>query len=95
MVWLRIQLENLSEKSLRRSSMESKAGHSKISAAVLMAALLGFLLVAPGPTLPQTPFFQGKTITIVQGRDPGGTGGDPEIIAIFKQIAGAGSLPPR
>jgi tripartite-type tricarboxylate transporter receptor subunit TctC len=74
MVWLRIQLENLSEKSLRRSSMESKAGHSKISATVLMAALLGFLLVAPGTTLPQTPFFQGKTITIVQGRDPGGTG---------------------
>ena len=54
--------------------MESKVGHSKISATVLMAALLGFLLVAPGPTLPQTPFFQGKTITIVQGRDPGGTG---------------------
>ncbi len=54
--------------------MESKAGHSKISAAVLMAALLGFLLVAPGPTLPQTPLYQGKTITIVQGRDPGGTG---------------------
>jgi len=54
--------------------MESKAGHSKISAAVLMAALLGSLLVAPGPTLPQTPFYQGKTITVVQGRDPGGTG---------------------
>jgi tripartite-type tricarboxylate transporter receptor subunit TctC len=54
--------------------MESKAGHSKISAAVLMAALLGFLLIAPGPTLPQTPFYQGKTVTIIQGRDPGGTG---------------------
>jgi len=54
--------------------MESKVGHSKISAAVLMVALLGFLLVAPEPTLPQTPFYQGKTITIVQGRDPGGTG---------------------
>lgn len=54
--------------------MESKAGHSKVSAAVLMAALLGSLLVAPGPTLPQTPFYQGKTITVVQGRDPGGTG---------------------
>jgi tripartite-type tricarboxylate transporter receptor subunit TctC len=54
--------------------MESKAGHSKISAAVLMAALLGFLLIAPGPTLSQTPFYQGKTVTIIQGRDPGGTG---------------------
>jgi tripartite-type tricarboxylate transporter receptor subunit TctC len=69
-----MQRENLCEKSIRRSSMESKAGHSKISAAILMAALLVFLLVAPGPTLPQTPFYQGKTITIVQGRDPGGTG---------------------
>ena len=54
--------------------MESKAGHCKRSATVLMAAVLGFLLVAPGPSLPQTPFFQGKTVTIVQGRDPGGTG---------------------
>jgi tripartite-type tricarboxylate transporter receptor subunit TctC len=54
--------------------MKSKAGRSKISVVVLMAALLVFLLVAPGPTLPQTPFYQGKTITIVQGRDPGGTG---------------------
>jgi tripartite-type tricarboxylate transporter receptor subunit TctC len=72
--WLKLQQENFSEKSQRRSSMESKAGHSKRSAGVLMAAVLGFLLVAPGSTLSQTPFFQGKTITIVQGRDPGGTG---------------------
>jgi len=27
-----------------------------------------------GPALAQEPFYQGKTITIVQGRDPGGTG---------------------
>lgn len=30
--------------------------------------------IAPGLSLAQTPFYQGKTITIVQGRDPGGTG---------------------
>jgi tripartite-type tricarboxylate transporter receptor subunit TctC len=54
--------------------MEPKAGHSKVSAAVLMAALLDFLFVAPGPAFSQAPFYQGKTITIVQGRDPGGTG---------------------
>jgi tripartite-type tricarboxylate transporter receptor subunit TctC len=54
--------------------MESRTDHFKISVPVLMAALLVFLLVVPGPTLAQTPFFQGKTITIVQGRDPGGTG---------------------
>lgn len=28
----------------------------------------------PSPILAQAPFYQGKTITIVQGRDPGGTG---------------------
>ena len=65
--------------------MESKTGHSKISAAVLMVALLGFLLVAPGPTLPQTPFFQGKTITVIQGRDPGGTG-DLRVKALFPYL---------
>ncbi|MGH7811368.1 MAG: hypothetical protein ACREP5_13915, partial [Candidatus Binatia bacterium] len=54
--------------------MESRTGHFQISVIVLTAALVGFLLVASGPTLAQTPFFQGKTITIVQGRDPGGTG---------------------
>jgi len=53
--------------------MESKAGHSKISA-IVPTALLFFLLIAPWPTLSQTPFYPGKTITIVQGRDPGGTG---------------------
>src|SRR5215475_3946572 len=61
------------KKSLKRSSMESKASHSKISA-IVPTALLSFLLIAPWPTLSQTPFYQGKTITIVQGRDPGGTG---------------------
>lgn len=54
--------------------MKSKTGRSKISVAVGMAVLVSFLLMAPVETLSQTPFFQGKTITIVQGRDPGGTG---------------------
>jgi tripartite-type tricarboxylate transporter receptor subunit TctC len=39
---------------------------------------LGILLLAfsvsPGLALAQTSFFHGKTITIIQGRDPGGTG---------------------
>ena len=34
---------------------------------------VSFLLL-PGSAFPQSSFFQGKTITIVQGRDPGGTG---------------------
>jgi len=54
--------------------MELKTGRFKISADVLMTAFLAFFLVAPELALPQTPFYQGKTITVVQGRDAGGTG---------------------
>jgi len=54
--------------------METKTGHLKISAEVQMAALLAVVLFSPASALPQTPFYHGKTITIIQGRDPGGTG---------------------
>jgi tripartite-type tricarboxylate transporter receptor subunit TctC len=37
-------------------------------------SLLVTLMVLPGVVLAQTSFFQGKTVTIIQGRDPGGTG---------------------
>ena len=43
--------------------------NSGIIAALLLAALL-----FPPLALGQQSFFQGKTITIIQGRDPGGTG---------------------
>src|ERR671918_3077801 len=39
-----------------------------------LCALLSIMIFFPGLALAQTPFYQGKTITIVQGRDPGGTG---------------------
>jgi tripartite-type tricarboxylate transporter receptor subunit TctC len=54
--------------------MEAKTFRLKATAEFLPPALVVFFLIAPGSALPQTPFFQGKTITIVQGRDPGGTG---------------------
>jgi tripartite-type tricarboxylate transporter receptor subunit TctC len=54
--------------------MEVRKSRLKISAEVQMAALLAVLLFSPAPALPQTPFYQGKTITIIQGRGPGGTG---------------------
>jgi len=31
-------------------------------------------LLLPVHVFSQSPFYQGKTVTIVQGRDPGGTG---------------------
>jgi tripartite-type tricarboxylate transporter receptor subunit TctC len=40
----------------------------------LLGIVLLTFIVSPGRALAQTPFFQGKTVTIVQGRDPGGTG---------------------
>jgi tripartite-type tricarboxylate transporter receptor subunit TctC len=40
----------------------------------LLVFLLMLLIIAPGLALAQTPFYEGKTVTIIQGRDPGGTG---------------------
>jgi tripartite-type tricarboxylate transporter receptor subunit TctC len=54
--------------------MESRTDPFKFSGGVLMAAVLAFLLGAPRAAVPQTPFYHGKTITIIQGMDPGGTG---------------------
>jgi hypothetical protein len=39
-----------------------------------LIVVLAHLIVLPGTLFSQSDFFQGKTITIVQGRDPGGTG---------------------
>jgi len=43
---------------------------------IQFAALLAFcgLLLFSDSVFSQTPFYQGKTVTIIQGRDPGGTG---------------------
>ena len=38
------------------------------------AALYTLVFLFATPLYSQTPFYQGKTITIIQGRDPGGTG---------------------
>jgi tripartite-type tricarboxylate transporter receptor subunit TctC len=38
------------------------------------AVLLAIVFLSYAPALAQTPYYQGKTITIVHGRDPGGTG---------------------
>jgi len=40
------------------------------------------LLLLPAAAFPQSSFFQGQTITIIQGRDPGGTG-DLRVKALF------------
>src|ERR671919_1618797 len=49
-------------------------GPMKLSTGRFLAALLTGFSLSPGELSAQTSFYQGKTITIVQGRDPGGTG---------------------
>src|SRR5919109_5534601 len=51
-------------------------------AIILLAAALALVPVS-APS--QTSFFQGKTITIIQGRDPGGTG-DLRVKALFPYL---------
>ncbi|MGH7774515.1 MAG: hypothetical protein ACREQA_20005 [Candidatus Binatia bacterium] len=40
----------------------------------VLAAGIGCVGLYPSYTLPQTPYYQGKTITIIRGGEPGGTG---------------------
>jgi tripartite-type tricarboxylate transporter receptor subunit TctC len=54
--------------------METKTRRLIISAELSTAALAALFLLIPRPVFAQTPFYQGKTLTIIQGRDPGGTG---------------------
>ncbi|MBI1997765.1 MAG: hypothetical protein HYS66_15020 [Deltaproteobacteria bacterium] len=54
--------------------MELKKFNFGPSAGRFLAALLTCLLFLPADLLSQAPFYEGKTITIIQGRDPGGSG---------------------
>jgi len=56
-------------------------GKFKLSAVFLGSFLLSIALM-PRDGFSQASFFQGKTVTIVQGRDPGGTG-DLRVKALF------------
>src|SRR5919108_433326 len=53
-----------------------------LSGCPFLLALLTYVLLLPDNLFSQTPFFQGKTITVIQGRDPGGTG-DLRVKALF------------
>ncbi len=51
--------------------MKLKTGQVRALNKTLMVAFLVSFLVAPEAALPQTPFYQGKTLTIIQGRPNG------------------------
>ena len=80
-----------------------------------LLVLLSFILPSQFSGLARsfadTPFYQGKTITIVQSAEPGGSGdlrtkavtlalskhipGNPAILDLYKALAGHGVLPVR
>ena len=47
-----------------------------------LSAISIVVALAPEAAFSQASFFQGKTVTVVQGRDPGGTG-DLRVKALF------------
>ena len=61
-------------KAQEEIGMKSKESSLRLSAELFFAALLNCQLFLPADLFAQTPFYQGKTVTIIQGRDPGGTG---------------------
>jgi hypothetical protein len=46
----------------------------KYSVPPFLVAFFICLTILPDPLFSQTDFYRGKTITIIQGRDPGGSG---------------------
>ncbi|HWO42055.1 MAG TPA: hypothetical protein VNO43_09655 [Candidatus Eisenbacteria bacterium] len=54
----------------------------RLSLAFFVVFAAAFAVAPARPALAQASFFQGKTITIIQGRDPGGTG-DARVRALF------------
>jgi len=54
--------------------MNGSTGKLSIRSGTVMCASALFLLCQPHPALPQALFYQGKTITVIAGQEPGGLG---------------------
>ena len=54
--------------------MNARRRKVTIRAGAVICVLALFLLCQPPPALPQAPFYQGKTITVIAGQEPGGLG---------------------
>jgi tripartite-type tricarboxylate transporter receptor subunit TctC len=55
-------------------SMNARRRKVTIRPGAVICVLALFLLCQPPPALPQAPFYQGKTITVIAGQEPGGLG---------------------
>ena len=78
--------------------MQARKPKLDIRDGAIMWASVCFLLCQPAPALPQAPFYQGKTITVISGQEPGGLG-DLRLKAILpylkKHIPGQPNIVPE
>lgn len=65
--------------------MGVKKYHFRLSAEIVLGAIGALPFLWPTCVFSQAPFFQGKTITVIQGRDPGGTG-DRRVKAVISFV---------
>jgi hypothetical protein len=53
--------------------MKARKSKFRVSAEAAACVWFGYLLLQPGWVFSQVPFYQGKTITVISGQEPGGT----------------------
>ena len=54
--------------------MKTRRSKFRASAEVVAYVWFGYFLLQPSWVFAQVPFYQGKTITVISGQEPGGTG---------------------
>ena len=78
--------------------MKARKSKSRVFVAAVAYLWFGYLLLQPGWVFSQVPFYQGKTITVISGQEPGGTG-DMRLKALLpylkKHIPGQPNLLPE
>src|SRR5262245_10023478 len=78
--------------------MKTRKSKFRVSAEIAAYVWFGYLLLPPSWVFSQGPFYQGKTITVISGQEPGGTG-DMRLKALLpylkKHIPGQPNLLPE
>ncbi len=78
--------------------MKTRKCRFRVSVEAVIHLWFGYLLLQPSWVFSQVPFYQGKTITVISGQEPGGTG-DMRLKALLpylkKHIPGQPNLVPE
>jgi tripartite-type tricarboxylate transporter receptor subunit TctC len=78
--------------------MKARKCRFRVSVEAVIYLWFGYLLLQPSWVFSQVPFYQGKTITVISGQEPGGTG-DMRLKALLpylkKHIPGQPNLVPE